>query len=168
MKKLHELLAVEKTKTSASNKMLEDVVTKFGKDQYFNGYNKTLAMLKESPENSAIEEAAKDVRSLPTTVYETLEYALTYWAEAEDVIYAKNCSNQHANSDIVIDNIIVVPNVPVDELLGLESRLEVLRKIMDKMPTLDASKDWQIVDDGRRGEHRATVPEIVSKTEKIM
>jgi hypothetical protein len=167
MAKLHELLAVEKNVTSVANKLAEETSNKFSKDQYFSGYIKTLKMLSDSPENSAIEEASRDERSLPTTVEETLEYLLGYWANAEDVIYAKNKTNQHANADLLFRGTTLVFNVPVDELLGLEVRLDNLRKLVDRIPTLDASKEWKPTN-SRKGEYVSVNEEVTSKTEKQM
>jgi hypothetical protein len=168
MSKLFELLAVERTRTTAANKLLDDTANKFKKDQFFSGHIKTLKMLVDSPENSAIEEAARDEKELPTTVPETLEYALDFWAKAEDVTFAKNLTNQRANADLLFRGAVLVPNVPVDELLGLETRLEVLRRTLDLMPTLDASKEWTLSNSGRKGEFVTTNEEVTSKTEKTM
>lgn len=168
MAKLFELLAIERSKTAAAAKLIEETIAKFSKEPFFSGHIKTLSMIVDSPENRAIEDANKDMRELPTTVIETLEYLCKFWAEAEDVIYAKNKSNQIANSDLIFRGNVIVENVPVDELLGLESRLEVLRKLCDRMPTLDASKKWIPVDSGRKGEYRVEEPEVTSKTEKNM
>lgn len=167
MSKLHEILAVEKTTTQAAAKLLTETENKFSKDHFFSGYIKTLKMLVDSPENAAIEAAAKDVKSLPTTVPETLEYFLTFWNKAEDVIFTKNKNNQFANADLLYKGEVLVPNVPVDELLGLEVRLEQLRRVLIAMPTLDASKSWSEIDSGRFGEYEADNDEVTSKTEKV-
>jgi hypothetical protein len=166
--KLHELLAVEKTKSSAANKLIEETIGKFKKEQFFTGYIKTLAMLADSPENRATEEASKEVRELPTTVQETLAYLFGFWNDSEDVIYAKNVTNQRAVADLLYNDKVLVKDVPVDELLGLEVRLETLRRMFEHMPTLDASKAWVANDSGRDGEHEATNKEVTSKTEKTM
>lgn len=166
--KLHELLAVEKTKTSAANKLIEDTVSKFKKDTFFQGSIKTLKMLSESPENFAIEDSLKEIKELPTTVPETLSYLFDYWADAEDVVFAKNITNQRAVADLMYKGEVLVPNVPVDELLGLEVRLETLRRMFEHMPTLDASKEWELKDSGRDGEYKAVNLEVTSKTEKVM
>lgn len=167
MTKLHELLACEKTRIAQANKLLEDTQRKFAREQYFQGHVRTLSMLADSPENQAIEAAARDEKALPTTVAETLQYALQFWAQAEDVIFAKNVTNQSANADLLYKGQVLVPNVPVDELLGLENRLETLRKILAETPTLDASKEWSPSSSGRIGEYSADKAEVVSKTEKV-
>lgn len=168
MAKLHELLSVEKTRTQAANKLLEETSHKFKKDQYFSGHIKTLKMLVDSPENTAIEDAARDEKELPTTVPETLEYLFDFWNKAEDVTFAKNLTNQKANADLLYQGSVLVANVPVDELLGLEVRLETLRRALDQIPTLDASKEWARSSSGRRGEYVAVTDEVTSKTEKTM
>lgn len=170
MGKLHELLAVEKTKTTAATKLLSETLNKFGKFEYFQGAVKSLKMLEESEQNKALEAAAAESRTLPTTVHETLEYALKYWADAEDVIYQKNLTNQKATADVVVDGKVIATNVPVDELLGLENRLEILRKVADAMPTLPAAVTCK--DDsgntGRKGSWVSESIEVTTKTEKIM
>jgi hypothetical protein len=168
MTKLHEILAVEKTRNTAVAKLLDDTSNKFRKDQFFAGHIKTLKMLVDSPENAAIEEAARDEKALPTTVPETLEYVFDFWAKAEDITFAKNRTNQIANADLLFRGQVLVPNVPVDELLGLETRLQTLRNVMDTVPTLDASKEWKVTDNGRKGEFVTTGEEVTSKTEKTM
>lgn len=168
MAMLHEILAVEKTKTDAANALLKDTENKFGKDHYFYGHVKTLKMLTASPEAEAMELAAKESRELPTTVYDTLEYALGIWSEAEDVIYQKNVSNTKALADIELDGTIVAAGVPVDELMGLENRLDKLRSVLMLIPTLEASMKWSPAPE--RGAH-VWVNENVqtaSKTEKRM
>lgn len=168
MGKLHELLAVEKTKSTAASKLLIDTVHKFSKFDYFQGHNKTLRMIEDSAQNQAIETAASEVRQLPTTVHETLEYMFKYWADAEDIIYQKNKSNQYAVADLEYNGSVIVKDVPVDELLGLESRLETLRRSFESIPTLSASVKWENdLLSGRKGAWIISEPEITTKTEKV-
>lgn len=166
--KLHELLAVEKTRVGAVNKLFAETHTKFGKFEFFQGQEKTLKMIEDNAQNAAIEAAAHEVRRMPTTVQETLEYVFEAWVKAEDVIFQKNLSNQYANSDLYFAGEVLVPHVPVDELMGLEVRLESIRKIMETMPTLAASVKWEPdTQSGRKGAWVASEPEITTKTEKI-
>ena len=168
MGKLHELLAIEKTKVSAATKMFLDMAQKFGKFDYFQGHSKTLRMIEDSPQNQAIEMAATETRYLPTTVHETLEYALKYWAEAEDVLYQKNKTNQFAVATLNFRGNVLAEQVTVDELLGLETRLETMRKLMESMPTLNAATKWEPdTQSGRKGAWVVAEPEITTKTEKI-
>ena len=168
MAKLHELLAVEKTRTSASNKILTESTQKFGKIDYFQGAFKTLKMLEDSPTNTAIETAAAESRALPTTVQETLEYFFDFWAKAEDVIFQKNLTNQTAMSDLLFRGNVIATNVPVDELMGIEVRLEQIRQLASQMPTLPATVNVSpYPESGRKGAWIGE-PEQTTKTEKTL
>lgn len=165
--KLHEILAVEKTKTAASNKLLIETMNKFQKFDFFQGFHKTLKMIVDSPQNQAIETSAAETRELPTTVLETLEYALDFWANAEDVVYQKNLSNMYATADLVFKGEVIATSVPVDELLGLESRLTALRKVFEQIPTLSASVSWKRdTSNSKKGAWVAENKEVTTKTEK--
>ena len=167
MTKLHELLAVEKTRTGAASKLLTETHQKFGKAEMFSGQIKTLQMLEDSAQNKALEDSAYEQRELPTTVAETLEYALNVWAVAEDVTMQKNCTNQLAVADVFYGGKVVATMVPVDELLGLEARLEVLRKTFEAMPTLSAAVSWEKdTNSGRNGAWKAKELDKSIKTEK--
>lgn len=168
MGKLHELLATEKTLVTAANKLLAETSEKFGKDAYFKGYVKSLKMLADSPENAELERAGSEIRALPTTVKDTLDYALDYWARTEDALYQKNVSNTEAKSAIEFRGRVVAEDVPVDELMGLEVRLEALRKILERMPTLDASKEWRPDPQKGEGVWVTATPDVTTKTEKRM
>ncbi len=167
MAKMHELLAVEKTRTNAAQKLLADTTQKFGKSEMFSGQVKSLKMLEDSPQNTALEAAAFEQRELPTTVAETLEYALDVWATAEDVLLQKNCTNQVATADVLYKGAVLATSLPVDELLGLENRLETLRKVMEGMPTLSAAVNWEAdAQSGRAGAWKAQNVDKTTKTEK--
>ncbi len=166
MGQLHELLAVEKTKNAASSALIKDTQNKFAKFEYFQGHIKTLKMIENSPQNDATEAAGAETKQLPTTVHETLEYMLKYWADAEDVIFQKNVTNQRAVADLMFRGSVIKKDVPVDELLGLESRLETMRHVMVGMPTLNAAVAWKDQNSGRKGAWVAVEAEKTTKTEK--
>lgn len=164
--KLHELLAVEQTRSKAAELLLQETQAKFGKAHFFTGELKTLKMLNESPENDAIQAAAREEKPLPTTVIETLQYALDSWAKAEDVRFQINATNQQAKAELLFRGEVIAQNVPVDELMGLEARLTQMRQVFAAMPTLDASKKWEPSDIGKAGAWVTANTEQTSKTEK--
>lgn len=144
MAKLHELLAAEKTPTATWNAQYEDVMKKFSNpDHFFEGHTRTLRMLEDSPENAAVEAQAAEHKPVVTTVLDTLTYALDLYARAEDVQCSKNCTNQKAVGTVMWDDMPLLPELPVDELLGLEARLARLKELLQKMPTLSATREWK-------------------------
>lgn len=167
MKILHELLATEKNFTAQVNKLILETLSKFDKEHLFKGFVKTLKLLKDAPGNEQIESAGSERKELVTTVPETLQYLLNFWADSEDVQATKNVTNQKAVADVVIEGKLVLNQLPVDELMGLEARLQELRKVFDKMPTLDASKVWLKSMQGE-GIWEGSIVDVTTKTEKII
>lgn len=167
--KLHELLAAEKTAVSQVNQLLLETRKKFASPQsFFFGMVKTLKMLTDSPENSALEAAARQEKARPSTVYDTVDYVLRYWARSEDLQYQKNRTNQNARGSIEFRGKVLLADLPVDELMGLEARLTALKQVFEHMPTLDASRKWK--PDPQQGEHVFVLetPEESAKTAKIV
>lgn len=165
---LHEILAVERHATEQANLILEESVKKFGKTEYFSGHTSVLKMLVDSPENDAIARAAFEERPLITTVFETVQYALSSWANAEDVIFRKNVTNTVAKADFIVRGVTIATDVPVDELMGLENRLKKLREVMARIPTLDNSKKWEKDENAAmRGVWVTPEAVVTAKTEKV-
>jgi hypothetical protein len=168
MAQLHELLAAEKTATNTRDQLAADTQNKFGKgEQYFTGFTKTLELLGDDPANAKIEAAARQDKALPTTVVATLDYFLNQWARTEDVLFQKNKTNTTAIADLEFRGNVIAKGVPVDELMGLETRLSDLRKLATQIPTLDASRAWaQDSSAAQPGTWKAVQPQITTKTEK--
>jgi hypothetical protein len=163
--KLHELLAVEKQHSNQVNVLIQDTLNKFGKEHFFKGWIKRLKLLKDSPENAATETAGSETREVVTTVNETLDYLFKHWAESEDLQFKKNRANQVATTPLTFGKVII-HDVPIDELMGLEARLTKLREVFQAIPTLDATKTWE-PSQVRTGVLKATHDEVTTKTEKV-
>jgi hypothetical protein len=168
MAQLHELLAAEKTATNTRDQLTKDTENKFAKgENYFTGFNKTLELLGDNPSNAAIEAAARQDKALPTTVVATLDYYLNQWSRTEDVLFQKNLTNTTALANIEFRGAVIATGVPVDELMGLETRLSDLRKLATQIPTLDASREWAVDDSAAQaGTWKSVNPQITTKTEK--
>ena len=169
MAKLHEILAAEKTPTGAWSILYEETLKKFkNPDQYFHGHSKSLKMIEESPGNAAIEAQAREERPVTTTVFDTLDYALGIFAKAEDLQYQKNLTNAKARGTVMWLGQVLLPDLPVDELLGLEARLGRIRQLFGDIPTLDASKHWKPADNMGENVFEVIHPEDRTKTEKMV
>lgn len=167
MTKLHELLAAEKTPTGAWNQLYEDTLKKFkNPSHFFQGHSKSLKMINDSPENTAVEAQSREEKPVTTSVAETLEYALDIFAKAENLQFQKNLTNTSAFGTVMWRGQALLVNLPVDELLGLEARLTRLRQLFAEMPTLDATKHWTT--SPMRDVWELEYPEETVKTEKIV
>lgn len=169
MSKLHQILAVEKTRVGQAQKLLEDTARKFGKSaDYFTGFTKSLSLLADGDSNDAIEAQAFEERNVVTTVPETLEYLLDFYAKAEDVLYQKAMANQLARADVILNGQVFLKQVPVEELLNLETRLTALRNLFTNIPTLNSNVSWNPDPTFSQYGWRARTPEITTKTEKVL
>jgi hypothetical protein len=164
--KLHELLSIEKQQASQVSVLIQDTLQKFGKEHFFKGWVKRLKLIKDSPDNAAVEAAGSDTREVVTTVADTLEYMLKHWGSSEDVQFKKNKANQLARADVVLGG-SVITDVPIDELMGLEARLTKLREVFQAVPTLDATKAW-VPSQVKEGVLKAVVDDVTTKTEKVV
>jgi hypothetical protein len=142
MTELHEVLAAEKTRNAAWNAVYTETQKKFGNPHFFRGLVRRLRMLEQSPANDALEQQEKQDKPVITSVYATLEYLLQQYAQLEDLQYIKNVTNRNAVGTVMWDGKPFLVDLPVDELLGLEARLNMLRQLFVLLPTLDAGKTW--------------------------
>lgn len=169
MTKLHELLAAEKTPNGAWNQVYEGTMKKFKNPSHFyEGHSKSLSMIEENPGNKAIEEQAREEKPVTTTVYDTLVYALDIFGKAEDLQYQKNSANRTAVGIVMWKGEVLMDGIPIDELLGLESRLTKMRQLFNEIPTLDATKHWNKAQGLGAYVWETTHPEETTKSEKTV
>lgn len=168
MPKLHELLAAEKTPTGAWNALLEETKKKFGNPHFFEGHSKSLKMIEDSPQNAATEAQAREEKPVTTNVFDTLDYALGIFANSENLQASKNITNTRALADVRFRGETILTELPVDELLGLEARLARIKDLYLAIPTLDASKHWEVDTEAGTHQWRAKFAEDTTKTEKTI
>jgi hypothetical protein len=168
MAKLHELLAAEKTPSAAWNQLREETLKKFGNAHFFAGHSKALRMLEDTPANAAIQDQAREERPVVTTVFDTLQYALAIFGGSEDLQFQKNATNRLATGTVRWRGKDLLVDMPVDELLGLESRLTQIRALFVAVPTLDAARHWQRDETQGPSVWVSQYPEETTKTEKQM
>lgn len=170
--KLHEVLAAEKTVIAARTKLLEETRNKFSKpENFFSGHATTLKSTEDTtgkPQLLAMEREGSSQKAVPTNVKDTMEYFLKFWGKAEDLLYQKNLSNQSANADVYFRGAVLLENVPIDELMGLETRLTELRGLFTLIPTRDASKEWVPDENKGAGFYKTPAPDVSSKTAKTI
>lgn len=169
MAKLHEVLAAEKTRVAAWNKLHSETVHKLkSPSDYFFGHSKSLSMIEDTPANKALERQASEEKQVTTTVVDTLRYAFDVFGKSEDLQYQKNATNRIATASVMFDGQVLLKDMPVDQLLGLEARISKIRELFETMPTLAGSKAW--AKDTASGDNVwvAMQPEVNTKTEKVM
>lgn len=59
-----------------------------------------------------------------------------------DIKLVREDANTRARADVAIDGTVLLKNVPVGYLLFLESQLNALRGIVERLPVLDPAREW--------------------------
>lgn len=163
MAHLHEILAVEKGLELTAKKLTDETKKTLKKDNLFKGSVKSLVMASEDEQKWNTVESFK----LETTVDENLGYTKEAIVDYWDSVLQKDKTNQLAKADIVTDDgVVIAKNVPVSFLLGLETKLNDYRKILDAIPTLPPGIRWEEDPQERPGVYVAKNDSIQFKTEK--
>lgn len=162
MGKLHEIIAVSKQVKGQWAKVANDLITTFDKK----GHNfverlKTTTFFEEDKE--PVEEFES---SITTSVDEELTWLGGHFSKVVDVINDMASGNQRAMSDIVLDGEVIFANVPVVTLVELEGKLQEFKTVLERVPTLEPAKGFELDPDRGKGVYAARLVRK-PKTKKI-
>lgn len=145
---LHELLAVEGDLEGTFKKVLDEAkVTFVKKDALFHGYHRKLVMFDETDKT----EYPDEVKELDETVINKLKYVFPTIERYFDALYQKESTNQLAKADLIVNGETIATGLPATFLLGMESRLRLVRDMLLVMPTLEPGIKW--IADAQKGEN---------------
>jgi len=164
MTQLHEVLAVEASKEKVANKLVLESIRTLGKENLFGGQVRRLVMLDTEDEYLN----GKEEVALTSTVDENLDYLVKPLADYWDVVLQKDNANQKAKADIMLNGKCLAQNLPATFLLGLETKLNNLRKLYEAIPTLAPGINWDVDEQERAGTFKARNDLVTFKTEKDM
>ena len=135
--KLNQVLAVEKGQKKESNDALTQAYHLCQKGALFAGLARTYAPADDDGQRYPAEDkkVTYQVSQLITNVIESL-------AEYYDTVATKDVNNCVAKADIVVDDEVLVADVPVTHLLFLEKQLDNLNSFVKKLPRLDVTENW--------------------------
>jgi hypothetical protein len=159
MPKLNQILAVEKqTKTNTAEQ-----VTAFyhllQKEPLLNGISRTYRPLDEEGEKFPSESTEVQVR-----VEQTLKDVAKHMTALFDITIARDAANTLAKSDVVVNGVVLLKDVPATYLLWLEKQLTELHTYIVKLPVLPQTDSWTY--DGATGTFKTDAIET-SKTKKL-
>jgi hypothetical protein len=163
MAKLHELLAVEGDLDGVQKKIMDETVVTFTKKAaHFLGGEKTLTMFDDE---SGVGEVVSR-QEMVTTVDDKLAYQAKSVIRYYDAVLQKETTNQKATAHIEMKDFVLAENVPATFLLGLETKLKLLRKVYEAIPTLPPGIKWAEDDILGENVYRRVHPEVTKKTAK--
>lgn len=135
--RLNQIIAVANGKKTQLEKALTAVYQKIQKPDLFSGISRNYKPLDEEGEKQPSE------TKLPQyTVSEALLEARAAISELIDTVATQDKANTEAKSDVVVDDKVVLKDVPVTHLLFLEKQLVDLNTFVSKLPVLDPSERW--------------------------
>lgn len=173
MSKLHEVLAVESELAGVAKNVRDEAVTTFTKKEHmFKGAVRRLTMFAQ--ERKQEEDAAAQDMAITESAMSKLEYVFGQQVRYLDCVLQKEEANQRARADLVIEEsdgstFVLAESVPATFLLGLESKLSMLRPVIEAVPTLPAGVNW-VIDETQTlpGVYKRVPDAMTDKTEKII
>lgn len=160
MKKLNQILAVEKGVKNKAHAALTELHKQSKTPALYEGRERTYRPLTEDGEKFPKESQKIALKS--TTVVKDVQKILS---ELLDITFMKDAANCSARADIKIGNKVIVPMVPVTYLLFLEKQLVDLTTFVANIPVTDPSQSWTW--DSSTLAYRTDATET-AKTKKIM
>lgn len=165
MSQLHELLAVEGDLEGTYKKIIEETKANFTKhpDRYFGQHVRVEPFDENAPKEADVH------KELDDTVPSKLKYTQDSIVRYLDAVLQKERTNQDAKADLVVDGITIAKDVPATFLLGLETKLKVVRQsIYETIPTLQPGIKWEKDETQGSDVYRRVQPEEKFRTKKIM
>lgn len=166
MGKLHQVLAVEGDLQAVADKVMAECSRIFEKQSHFSGYERTLNMFDDERKNE--EEGHSEKKEVDSTVMNELTFVSTQLAPYYDILLQKEATNQDAVADLIVDGKTLGEKLPATFLLGMEKRLQVLRRFFDNIPTTPPGKKWKQDEAMQEGILVAEPDEYSFKTEKTI
>lgn len=138
MRKLNQVIAIEKgvksrvySETTEQDKLCQ-------KPELFNGFSKTYKALDEAN----AEKLPPESKRVQFTVDAILKQQAKSLTELFDITAAKDWANTKAVADVKVGDNVVLEKVPVTYLLFLEKQITDLHTAVGRLPELDANSGW--------------------------
>jgi len=137
MGKLNQVIAIEKGVKARVQSEVTELYKVAQKPDLFNGFTKTYTKKDEDGEDFPPER--KKVQFIAVDVLRKAQRSLT---ELMEVVARKDWTNATASASIVINDTVLLRNVPIPYLLFLEKQLTDLRTMITALPLLDEGDEW--------------------------
>jgi hypothetical protein len=137
MKKLNQVIALEKSIKSRSCSKISELHKLSQKSDLFNGFIKTYSKKDEDGE-----EFPQEKKKVQLNAIEQLNNFSDSLTELFDITAIKDFTNCNAFADIVVDGKVLVEKAPTTFILFLEKQVNDIRTFVNNIPVLDEAEDW--------------------------
>lgn len=161
MKKLNQILAVEKSIKGRAESVLQTATVTAQQEQLLNGFHKTYQPVAEdgaqrAPESLKVQHTAKEL-------YSTVAKVL---GELFNTTAAKDLANCSAKANVTVGGQVLLSGVPSTYLLFLDKQLTTLSSFVARTVELKSDTDWSMDPNSglfRSGEIRTQVAQKVQE-----
>lgn len=138
--RLNQLLAIEKGEKARSAEELTALYHKVQKATLFNGRLRTY-----QPKNEEGDQLPSEEELVQATAADVLKDMARVRARVIDLVASKDMANTFRDTivPVEIDEVQVLPPLPVPTLIFLEKYLQDLLAVVKAIPTLDPSERWK-------------------------
>ncbi len=135
--KLCQVIGLTASAKAAAKKTTEEAYHAFAKSDLFSGLNRTfhVTMEGEPPRPTENKNPQQSVKNLLAAVRRDLTGLF-------DVLATQDAGNCKAKADIVVDDKVLVKDVPVTTLLWLDKQVTDLTTVVSKLPLRDGAETW--------------------------
>jgi hypothetical protein len=158
IKKLNQILAVEKTVKSKREDEFTRLYQDVQKTELVTGLSRTYQAKDDEGEKLPPESKKVQVK-----VEDAISKAVSLLQEIFNITAAKDSTNTKAVADIVVEGEVVRQGVPVTHLLWMEKKLLSIAEFINKLPVLPQDAVWSY--DAGQGLYRSEPTQTV-KTKK--
>jgi hypothetical protein len=160
MGKIHELLAVEPDLKAEAARVISEAKSLFSEGVgRLQGFVKKYVPLEDGGDTFP-----EEAQPVATTVSDTMAGIEAALGKFINAAIQKEISNTAAVADVIIDEEVLLENMPATALLNLEARLGEFRSVVAIIPTLDPGMKWAY--DEQLGVY-VTEPQEQYRTKKV-
>lgn len=138
MAKLNQIIAVEKGAKTQVHTEISELYKAVQKPDLFHGFNKQYQ--KKDDDDQDLPPESKRVQYTVASVTEQIERSMS---KLMNITARKDWTNTTAKSDVTVDSVVILKDVPVSYLLFLEKNLTDIRTFVSKLPVLGSDEDWK-------------------------
>lgn len=114
------------------------------------------------PKDDEGERKPSESQRVRHTVSELLEEMVSSGADLIDLHITNDTGNAAAFADVIVDGVVLLPQVPVTGLMSLEKNLSEIRQVLSEIPVISTKEAWSF--NAQNGEYETEEVETTSST----
>ena len=142
MPKLNQIIAIEKGLKTKNYAAFSELHKMSGKRELFGGISRKYLPKGDDPSTVEGEALPDENKKVQVNCKVNIKSAAALIGELFDVNAMRECGNCVAKDDIVVDEKVLLKDVPVTYLLYLEKQLNDIYTFFKELPTLDSGENW--------------------------